>query len=101
MISLADMRYGTPAERELPAVWALTGDRAAPSFTRAAVPPVEERDPGGAVSENPTDMGLAQEGGNGPPLASKEATRERASGCGWKLTYESELNRVFLDLVEV
>jgi hypothetical protein len=99
MISLANISHADAMKRDLPAIVAFTIDGATPTLTSVAISPIEERDPGRAVSEKPTSTGRGDEGSR-RPLASEEATSEAASGCGWKLTYESDLNRVFLDLVE-
>jgi hypothetical protein len=100
MIFLADISYGIAVKRELPAIVAPTVNAAVPTLTRVAVAPIEERDSSKAVSGKPTNTRGGRDEGSRCPLASAEAANEGPSGCGWRLTYESELNRVFLDLVE-
>jgi hypothetical protein len=99
MISLANISHADAVKRDLPAIVAFTINGATPTLTLLALSPIEERDPGRAVSEEPT-TGRGKDDRSRRPLVSQEATSEAASGCGWKLTYESDLNRVFLDLVE-
>jgi hypothetical protein len=100
VILLGDISYGIAVRRDLPAIVARIESAPMPQLTRVAVSSIEERDPGKVVSGKPGYAWSGRNEGNRRPVASAEAANEGVRGCGWKLTYDGDLNRLFLDLVE-
>jgi hypothetical protein len=97
---IADVSYQAIGRREAPTVAAPPGNTGAPTVTLLAVQPVEEWERSKSVSgKGPGTSGRQDDGSPSRP-PSTEAGNEGGSGCAWRLTYESELKRVVLELVE-
>lgn len=99
MIPVVDSASVVAAKPEAPPPWTLSGSAAGgPTLTGVAAPPVEAREGARAFFGRGSGMSGRLDDGHGG--SSSELANEESLGCGWKLVYESELEQVFLDLVE-